>query len=162
MWARSHKRLISHILYCPLCLSCCCPNSNLLYVCIKKLCVLACILLWCIQLCIYEFYQCCGYICWVLSSSTDSSSSFIWFLSSSSWEPGSSLAWDAPSEMELGATGLVLVSVLATLGLWGEGIWDKVFDEGCGDKWDGESDRHTFFKWCFSDDGIGKSSTNLP
>lgn len=84
---------------------------------------------------LYVWKQCCGYICWVLSSSTDSSRSFIWFLSSSSWEPGSSLAWDAPSPLEFGAAGLCLASALATLGRWGEVNWDKVFVEGCGDKW---------------------------
>lgn len=79
------------------------------------------------------------YICWALSSSTDSSSSFIWLLSSSSWEFGSSGSsralppCDAPSELAA-AAGLGLASVLTAPGLWSDGDWDKVFVEGCEDK----------------------------
>lgn len=79
------------------------------------------------------------YICWALSSSTDSSSSFIWLLSSSSWEFGSSgssralLPCDALSE-PVAAAGLGLASVLAVAGLWSDVEWDKVFVEGCEEK----------------------------
>lgn len=79
------------------------------------------------------------YICWALSSSTDSSSSFIWLLSSSSWDLASSgsgralLPSDAPSELDA-ATGLGLASVPAMVGLWSDGDWDKVFVEGCEEK----------------------------
>lgn len=79
------------------------------------------------------------YVCWALSSSTDSRSSFIWLLSSSSWEFGSSgssralLPCDTLSEAGA-AGGLGLASVLAMAGLWSDGDWDKVFVEGCEDK----------------------------
>lgn len=78
----------------------------------------------------------CYYICWALSSSTDSSSSFIWFLSSSSWELGSSgalLPCNVLSELRA-AVGVGLASVLTVVSLWSDGDWDKVFVEGCEDK----------------------------
>lgn len=86
-----------------------------------------------------------SYICWVLCSSTDSSSSFIWLLSSSSWELGSSesgwllLPSGGPSETVAAAT-LGLGSVLAMGGLWNDGDWANVFEEGCQEKQGGHGD----------------------
>lgn len=83
------------------------------------------------------------YICWAFSSSTDSSRSFIWLLSSSSWELGSSgsnrtlLLWE--TLFELGAAaGLGLVSALAVAGFWRDVDGVTVFVEGCEDKKEGE------------------------
>lgn len=80
-----------------------------------------------------------SYICWALSSSTDSSRSFIWLFSSSSSEFGSSgssralLPCDALSELGA-AAGLGLASELAVAGLGSDGDWDNVFVEGCEEK----------------------------
>lgn len=83
----------------------------------------------------------CSYTCWVFSSSTVSTSSFIWFLSSSSSLPASSCSSrdrplrTAPSGCGAAAAAtaaeLGLASAAAVAGLWSDGDVDKVFREGC-------------------------------
>lgn len=77
------------------------------------------------------------YICWALSSSTDTSSSFIWLLSSSicvltsSCSARALLLSDVPSKLGTGTVGFDLGSVVAVVGLWSDGVGDKMFVEGC-------------------------------
>ena len=79
------------------------------------------------------------YICWAFSSSTVSTSSFIWFLSSSSWASDSlcsSRSFPPKDVTSKGSTvaGFGFPSTVGTGGLWSNGDGDNIFTEGCREK----------------------------